>query len=54
MEIIGAEARDMKEAGKTTGGIGSTAETVVMKEVVIPTDINVGITNNCIAQILLI
>ena len=40
MEIIGAEARDMKEAGANTGSIGNTAETVVMKEVVIPTDIS--------------
>ena len=50
MEVIRAEAMDMKEAGVNTGSIANSAEAMMITGVVIPAGITQAITKNCSAH----
>ena len=50
MEVIRAEAMDMKEAGVNTGSIANSAEAMMITGVVIPAGITQAITKNCSAD----
>ena len=50
MEVIRAEATDMKEAGVNTGSIANSAEAMMITGVVIPAGITQAITKNCSAH----